>query len=118
MTDYCSTDQIKVVLLIDSDDEDYDTELENILTTQEAVIDNELTNYTTVPLTTIPQMVEDCCIELCRLQYRYRRAPDMDSLNVLRALRKEALKDLRRYIEITYLSEAALVIAEDREEYE
>ena len=118
MTDYCSVAQVKVVLLIDSDDETYDTEIENIITAQQAIIDNKLTNYTTVPLTSVPQIVEDVCIELSRLKYRFPKAPDMDSLNVLRALRKEALKDLQDYIDVTYLSEAGIIVERDRTDYE
>ena len=120
MVDYCTTAQIKIALQIDSDDESYDTELEGIRDQQEAIIDNALSLYTTTPLTAVTTggIIEGVCIELCRVAFRFRKAADSEALNVLCALRKMALADLQRYIEIEYLSEAAIVIEEDRDDYE
>jgi len=116
LTDYCTTAQVKTAL--DISESDWDTEIAAIITKESAVIDNRLSVYTSTPLTSTPQLIQDICIELCRCEFRFRRAPDTDALNVLRALKKETLNDLQDYITTNYLSEAAVVIAEDRDDYD
>lgn len=96
----------------------WDTEIEAIRDDQEATIDTHLTNYTTVPLATVPTEVSRICAELCRVEFRFRRAADTEALNVLRKMREVALADLDAYITKTYPEDVALISVEDRDVYE
>ncbi len=121
MTDYCTLEQIKAELELkstDSDYSDYDTELALIRDTQEALIDLYLADFVTVPLTTVPERVSQICAELCRIKFRSIRAPDVDHLNVQNSLKKSIINDLEFYIKKTYETQDAIVIEEDRDDYE
>lgn len=75
-----------------------DTELTNCITAADAIIDNALQNYVSVPLSSPPQIIKDISADLAAGIFRERRAPP-DEKNTLK---ENALKNLQDHINETY----------------
>jgi len=116
---YTNLGKVKVALHLDLAETEFDGELSQLIEAKSQLIDLRLRRYTDTPLTPTPKVVESICVELVRLEYRKRRAPDHDALNVLNRMIKEALEWLDEYITVHFEDEhLGIVVTERRVDYQ
>jgi phage gp36-like protein len=103
---YGTQANVKERLAIPSTEARYDTQIDNKITQVDALIDNKLTAYVTVPLGSPPQIINDICDDWAAGLFREEREeledPSLktDKQDVLTKRAKEALEE---YINTTYL---------------
>lgn len=76
-----------------------DSELSNCIAAADAIIDNALRNFTSVPLSSPPQIIKDISADLAAGIFKQRRQPP-DEENILIEAGRQRLQD---YIRETYL---------------
>jgi len=82
MVDYCTMKSIKIRLNISLDDSQFDDELTESRDEAEAYIDIKLSNHTTVPLTTVPELLKHACADLAAGLFQRRRQPLSEIVDV------------------------------------
>ena len=82
----------------DSWTEAEEAELTAAITSADAIIDNALKNFTSVPLSPTPQMIEDISADMAAGMFERRRLPPNERSHLL----ERSEKNLKSYITATY----------------
>ena len=104
---YCTVSDVKPILRISLDDLNFDLELEECITSADAIIDSELLKHSLAVPETVPQNIVDASAHFAAWLFRHRRAPSEAA-----AFWEEANRFLNTYLET--LKEAPFRVVSDQ----
>ncbi|MCP8316519.1 MAG: DUF1320 family protein [archaeon] len=96
---YSTRNMVKERLGIDATNNSYDSIIDSKIIAADAVIDNSLKQYTSIPLSNPPQIISDISADLASGLFRQDRAPPNENNFFL----ERGEKELQDYITLTYL---------------
>lgn len=98
---YSTKDQVKAILHIKSSDTAHDAEITNCIEDTDAWIDTELKEYTTVPLTTVPNII--LVVSKYGAAALFKEKEESKKATVLyQRFQKQAKEALEKYVKKTF----------------
>jgi hypothetical protein len=94
---YSTVADVKAVLLIDADDDSFDTEIGECIASADALVDGLLKKVSLTVPGTVPQLIEDASAYFAAWLFKDRRGPDIEA--VAAKLWDQAHKFLDNYID-------------------
>ena len=76
---YSEVSDVKIVLMIDADEDSFDTELGNCIASADALVDGLLKKVSLTVPGTVPQLIADASAYFAAWLFKDRRGPDVEA---------------------------------------